>query len=149
MSSDWCYPLCALVTLVLRLIRFDNPCRLSTEMVALVRVIRLVHVLLPVPYTSKSGTCPLNPRHETAYHRCGFRDSVDPDMVRYRRCSGCHPDPTSTSSSLSSKSRAGLRFQEGEEEPVPHGQCFMPVRVPFGIGGWSIIVLPSLSNFRI
>ena len=95
MSLDWCYPLCALVTLVLRLIGFDNPCRLGTEMVALVRVIRLVHVLLPVPCT-----CPLNPRHETAYHRCGFRDSVDPDMVRYRRCSGWHPDPTSTSSSL-------------------------------------------------
>ena len=34
-------------------------------------------------------------------------------------------------------------------EPVPHGQCFMPVRVPSGIGGWCIIVLPSLSNFRI
>ena len=44
---------------------------------------------------------------------------------------------------FSSKSRAGLQFREGEEEPVPHGQCFMPVRVPFGIEGWSIIVLPS------
>ena len=32
---------------------FDNPCRLGTEMVALVRVIRLVHVLLPVPYTPR------------------------------------------------------------------------------------------------
>ena len=53
MSSDWCYPLCALVTLVLRLIGFDNPCHLGTEMVALVRVIRLVHVLLPVPYTHR------------------------------------------------------------------------------------------------
>ena len=53
MSLDWCYPLCALVTLVLRLIGFDNPCRLGTEMVALVRVIRLVHVLLPVPYTPR------------------------------------------------------------------------------------------------
>ena len=53
MSSDWCYPLCALVTLVLRLIGFDNPCRLGTEMVALVRVVRLVHVLLPVPYTPR------------------------------------------------------------------------------------------------
>ena len=53
MSSDWCYPLCALVTLVLQLIGFDNPCRLGTEMVALVRVIRLVHVLLPVPYTPR------------------------------------------------------------------------------------------------
>ena len=30
-----------------------NPCRLGTEMVALVRVIRLVHVLLPVPYTPR------------------------------------------------------------------------------------------------
>ena len=49
---------------------------------------------------SKSGTCPLNPRHETAYHRCGFRDSVDPIILRYRRYSGCHPDPTSISSSL-------------------------------------------------
>ena len=53
LSSDCCYPLCALVTLVLRLIGFDNPCRLGTEMVALVRVIWLVHVLLPVPYTPR------------------------------------------------------------------------------------------------
>ena len=53
MSSDWCYPLCALVTLVLRLVGFDNPCRLGTEMVSLVVVIRLVHVLLPVPYTPR------------------------------------------------------------------------------------------------
>ena len=53
MSSDWCYPLCALVTLVLRVIGFYNPCRLGTEMVALVRVIRLVHMLLPVPYTPR------------------------------------------------------------------------------------------------
>ena len=28
-----------------------NPCRLGTEMVTSVRVIRLVHILLPVPYT--------------------------------------------------------------------------------------------------
>ena len=53
MSSDWCYPLCALVTLVLRLVGFDNPCRLGTEMVSLVGVIRLVHILLPVPYTHR------------------------------------------------------------------------------------------------
>ena len=53
MSSDWCYPLCALVTLVLRLIGFGNPCRLGTEMVTLVRVIRLVHILLPVHYTPR------------------------------------------------------------------------------------------------
>ena len=52
-SSDWCYPLCALVTLVLRLIGFYNPCHLGTEMVALVRVIRLVHIMLPVPYTPR------------------------------------------------------------------------------------------------
>ena len=50
---------------------------------------------------------------------------------------------------FSSKSRAGLRFREGEEHPVPHGQCFMPVRVPSEIGGWCIIVLPSLSYFCI
>ena len=50
---------------------------------------------------------------------------------------------------FSSKSQAGLRFRESDVELVPHGQCFMPVRVPSGIGGWSIIVLPSLSNFRI
>ena len=99
MSSDWCYPLCALVTLVLRLVGFDNPCRLGTEMVSLVGVIRLVHILLPVPYT-QSGTCPLHPRLETAYHHCGFRISVDRNMVGYRRCSGCQPEPTSTSSSL-------------------------------------------------
>ena len=66
MSSDWCYPLCALVTLVLRLIGFDNPCRLGTEMVALVRVIRLVHILLPVHYTPRVALlsmCPLHPLH--------------------------------------------------------------------------------------
>ena len=53
MSSDWCYPLCALVTIVLRLVGFDNPCCLGAEMIALVSVIRLVHVLLPVPYTPR------------------------------------------------------------------------------------------------
>ena len=53
MSSDWCYPLCALVTIVLRLAGFDNPCRLRAEMVALVSVIGLVQVLLPVPYTPR------------------------------------------------------------------------------------------------
>ena len=53
MSSDWCYPLCALVTLVLRLVGFGNPCRLGTEVVSLVGVIRLVHILLPVPYTHR------------------------------------------------------------------------------------------------
>ena len=58
MSLDWCYPLCALVTLVLRLIGFDNPCRLGTEMVALVRVIRLVHILLPVQYTPRVALYP-------------------------------------------------------------------------------------------
>ena len=52
-ARGWCYPLCVLVTLVLRLIGFYNPCRLGTEMVALVRVIRLVHILLPVPYTPR------------------------------------------------------------------------------------------------
>ena len=39
------------VTLVLRLVGFNNPCRLGTEMVALVIVIWLAHILLPVPYT--------------------------------------------------------------------------------------------------
>ena len=64
MSSDWCYPLCALATLVLRLIGFDNPCRFGTEMVALVRVIRLVHILLPVHYPPRVAflsTCLLHP----------------------------------------------------------------------------------------
>ena len=64
MSSDWCYPLLGLVTRVLRLIGFDNPCRLGTEMVALVRVVRLVHILLPVHYTPRVAllsTCPLHP----------------------------------------------------------------------------------------
>ena len=34
-------------------IGYDNPGRLGTEMVTLVRVIRLVHILLPVPYTPR------------------------------------------------------------------------------------------------
>ena len=71
MSLDWCYALCALVTLVLRLIGFANPCCLSTELVALVRVIRLVHILLPVHYTPRVAllsTCPLHPlRAELAW----------------------------------------------------------------------------------
>ena len=39
------------VTLVLRLVGLDYPCRLGTEMVALVIVVWLAHILLPVPYT--------------------------------------------------------------------------------------------------
>ena len=46
-----------------------------------------------MPYTPKSGTCPLNPRDETAYHRWGFRDSVDLIIMRYRRYSGCQTEP--------------------------------------------------------
>ena len=45
----------AFVTIVLRLVGSDNPCRLGAEMVALVSVIRLVHVLLPVPYTPRGA----------------------------------------------------------------------------------------------
>ena len=100
MSSDWCYPLCALVTLVLRLVGFANPCRLGTEMVSLVGVIRLVHILLPVPYTHRVARV----RYIHALRRLTtivvFRVSVDRNMVGYRRCSGCQPEPTSTSSSL-------------------------------------------------
>ena len=50
-------------------------------MVALVDVIRLVHMLLPVPVHLRCGTLflprPLNPRDETANHRWGIRDGVD------------------------------------------------------------------------
>ena len=62
--------------------------------------------------------------------------------------SGCQTEPPSLQLPVSTKSRTGLRFQEGEEDPVPHGQCSMPVRVPYGIGGCSVTVLPSLSNFH-
>ena len=45
---------------------------------------------------------------------------------------------------FSSKSRAGLRFREGEEEPVPHGQCFMPVRVELEAGVlWYFLAFPT------
>ena len=108
MGSDWCYPLCALVTLVLLLVGFDNPCRLGTEMVSLVGVIRLVHVLLPVPYTPRVARV----RYIHALRRLTtvvdsglaltvtWWGTVDRNMVGYRRCSGCQPEPTSTSSSL-------------------------------------------------
>ena len=42
-----------------------------------------------------------------------------------------------------------FRFQDGRVDAVPHGRCSTPVHVPYGIGGYSDIVIPSLSNFRI
>ena len=42
-----------------------------------------------------------------------------------------------------------LRFQDGGVDMVPHGRCSTPVRVTYGIGGYSVKVIPSLSNFRI
>ena len=41
----------------------------------------------------------------------------------------------------------GFWFWEGYDVPVPHEQCFMPVRVPFGFGVYQVIVIPLLSNF--
>ena len=86
--------------LVLRLVGFDNPCRLGTEMVSLVGVIRLVHILLPVPYTHRvARVCYIHAlRRLTTI--LDFMISVDSNMVGYRRCSCCQPEPTSTSSSL-------------------------------------------------
>ena len=49
-------------------------------------------------------------------------------------------EPPSLQLPVSTKSRTGLRFREGEEDPVPHGRCSMPVRVPYGIGGYSVTV---------
>ena len=114
MSSDWCYPLCALVTLVLRLLGFDNPCRLGTEIVSLSVSYQACPCSVTSALHSSSGTCPLHPRLETAYHRCGFQVSVDPTMVGYRRCSGCQPESTSTSSSL--------LLQEPSWPSVPRGR---------------------------
>ena len=57
-------------------------------------------------------------------------------------------EPPSLQLPVSTKSRTGLRFREGEEDPVPHGWCSVPVRVPYGIGGYSVTVIPSLSNFH-
>ena len=62
--------------------------------------------------------------------------------------SGCQTEPLSLQIPVSAKSRTGLRFLEDEEDPVPHGQCSMPGRVPYGIGGCSVTVIPSLSNFH-
>ena len=125
MSSDWCYPLCALVTLVLRLVGFDNPCRLGTEIVSLVGVIRLVHILLPVPYTLRVARVHYIHalRRLTTIMDSGF--SVDRNMVGYRRCSGCQPEPTSTSSSLllqepSGPSVPGGRRASGTARAVLH-----------------------------
>ena len=42
-----------------------------------------------------------------------------------------------------------LMFQDGGVDTVPHGLCSMPVRVSYGIGGYSVKVIPSLSNFLI
>ena len=61
---------------------------------------------------------------------------------------GCQTEPPSLQLLVSTKSRTGLRFREGEKDPVPHGRCSMPVRVPYGIGGYSVTVIPSLSNFH-
>ena len=60
----------------------------------------------------------------------------------------CQTPPPSLQLPVSTKSRTGLRFREGEEDTVPHGRCSMPVRVPYGIGGYSVTVIPSLSNFH-
>ena len=46
------------------------------------------------------------------------------------------------------RAEQALRFREGEEDPVPHGQCSMPARVPYGSGGCSVTVIPSLSTFH-
>ena len=62
--------------------------------------------------------------------------------------SGCQTEHPSLQLPVSTKSRTGLRFREGEEDLVPHWQCSMPGRVPYGIGGCSVTVIPSLSNFR-
>ena len=56
--------------------------------------------------------------------------------------SGCQTEPPSLHLPVSTKSRTGLRFREGEEDPVLHGQCSMPVRVTYGIGGCSVTVIP-------
>ena len=57
-------------------------------------------------------------------------------------------EPLSLQLPVSTKSRTDLRFREGEEDPVPHGRCSMPVRVPYGIGSYSVTVISSLSNFH-
>ena len=62
--------------------------------------------------------------------------------------SGCQTEPPSLQLPVSTKSRTGFRFREGEADPVPHGQCSMPVCVPYGIGGCSVTVIPSFSNFH-
>ena len=62
--------------------------------------------------------------------------------------SGCQTEPPALQLPVSTKSRTGLRFREGEEDPVPHGRCSMPVRVSYGIAGYSVTVIPSLSNFH-
>ena len=112
-------------------------------------VIRLVHILLPVPYTHRGARV----RYIHALRR--LTTIVDSGLALTVTWWGTEGVQVASLNlrplhlPFSSKSRAGLRFREGEEHPVPHGQCFMPVRVPSGIGGWCIIVLPSLSYFCI
>ena len=110
-------------------------------MVSLVGVIRLVHILFPVPSTHRVARV----RYIHALRR--LTTIVDSGLawtVTWWGTGGVQVASLNLRPlhlPFSSKSRAGLRFREGEEHPVPHGQCFMPVRVPSGIGGWFIIVL--------
>ena len=63
--------------------------------------------------------------------------------------SGCQTDPPSLQLAVRTKSRTGLRFREGEEDPVPHSRCSMPVRVPYRIGGYSVTACQHISkNFE-
>ena len=81
-----------------------------------------------------------------------FKLGVTNHIISFRHevpgYSGCQTEPPSLQLPVSTKNRTGLRFREGEEDPVPHGRCSMPVRVHYGIEGYSVSVIPSLSNFH-
>ena len=55
-----------------------------------------------------------------AQFQSGFNQSSVSDDSAVPGYSGCHTEPPSLQTPVCTKSRTGLRFREGEEDPVPH-----------------------------
>ena len=55
-----------------------------------------------------------------AQFQSGFNQSSVSDDSAVPGYSGCHTEPLSLQTPVCTKSRTGLRFREGEEDPVPH-----------------------------
>ena len=55
-----------------------------------------------------------------AQFQSGFNQSSVSDMTAVPEYSGCHTEPPSLQAPVCTKSQTGLRFREGEEDPVLH-----------------------------